>query len=43
MWLMSDSGKKVRGEMRDLAEQAKGKLQECGAQLKQEMEAENGK
>jgi len=43
MWLMSDSGKQVRGELRDLASQAKDKIQECYDQVKQEMEAENGK
>ena len=43
MWLMSDSGKQVRGELRDLASQAKDKIQECYEQVKQEMEAENGK
>lgn len=39
MWLMSDSGKEVRGELRDLAEQAKNKIHECCEQVKQEMEA----
>ena len=29
MWLMSDSGKEVRGELRNLASQAKDKVQEC--------------
>jgi gas vesicle protein len=43
MWLMSDSGKQVRGELRNLASQAKDKIQECYEQVKQEMEAENGK
>lgn len=39
MWLMSDSGKEVRGELRDLAEQAKDKIQACCEKVKQEMEA----
>ena len=43
MWLMSDSGKKMRGEVRGFAEQAKDKLQECSVQLKQEMEEQHGK
>jgi gas vesicle protein len=42
MWLMSDSGKEVRGELRELAEQAKGKIQECCEKVKQEMEAKDG-
>ena len=39
MWLMSDSGKQVRDEMRDLAMQAKDKIQQCREQVKREMEA----
>lgn len=39
MWLMSDSGKQMRGELRDLASQAKDKFQECYEQVKQGMEA----
>lgn len=39
MWLMSDSGKEVRGELRDLAEQAKDKIHECCEKVKQEVEA----
>lgn len=42
MWLMSDSGKEMRGELQNLAEQAKGKFQECCEKAKQEMEAKNG-
>ena len=38
MWLMSDSGKEVRGELRDLAAQAKDKVQECCEKMKQEVE-----
>jgi len=43
MWLLSDSGKEKREELRDLAMQAKGKIKERCDQLKQEMEEENGK
>lgn len=43
MWLMSDSGKEMRGELRDLAAQAKDKLRACCEQAKQEMEDNNGK
>ena len=39
MWLMSESGKEVRGELRDFAMQAKDKIQECCDQIKQEVEA----
>ena len=39
MWLMSDSGKEVRGELRNLASQAKDKVQECCEQIKEEVEA----
>lgn len=39
MWLMSDSGKEVRGELRDLTSQAKDKIQACCEKVKQEMEA----
>ena len=39
MWLMSDSGKEVRGELRNLASQAKDKVQECCEKMKQEVEA----
>ncbi len=39
MWLMSDSGKEVRGELRDIASQAKDKLRECCEKVKQEVEA----
>ena len=42
MWLMSDSGKQVRGDLRDLASQAKDKIQECCEKVKQEMEAYDG-
>lgn len=42
MWLMSDSGKEVRGELRDLAEQAKNKIHACCEQVQQEMEANDG-
>ena len=38
MWLMSDSGKEVRDELRDLASQAKDKIHDCCQQVKQEME-----
>lgn len=43
MWLMSDSGKEMRGELRDLASQAKDKLQECCEKAKKEMEANDEK
>lgn len=39
MWLMSDSGKEVRGELRGIASQAKDKLRECCEKVKQEVEA----
>lgn len=39
MWLMSDSGKEARKELRDLASQAKDKVQECCEQVKQDVEA----
>lgn len=42
MWLMSDSGKEVRGELKDLASQAKDKIQECCDKVKKEMEANDG-
>ena len=42
MWLMSDSGKEAREELKDLAAQAKDKLHECCEQVKQEMEAQHG-
>ena len=38
-WLMSDSGKKVREELKDYAEQAKNKVQEYCEKVKQEIEA----
>ena len=37
-WLMSDSGKKVREELKDYAEQAKTKMQEYCEKIKQEIE-----
>lgn len=43
LWLMSDSGKEVRNELHDLAQQAKDKIQECREQIKQEMEDKDGK
>lgn len=42
MWLMSDAGKEVRGELRNLASQAKDKMHECYEQVKEEMEAQDG-
>jgi gas vesicle protein len=42
MWLMSDSGKEVRGKLNSLAEQTKEKIQECCEKVKQEMEANDG-
>ncbi len=42
MWLLSDSGKEKREQLRALAMQAKDKLQERREQL-QKMEVENGK
>lgn len=42
LWLMSDSGKEVREELENLAEQAKEKIHTCREQMKQEMEAEHG-
>ena len=38
MWLMSDSGKEERGELLDLAKQAKDKLNECREELRQAAE-----
>ena len=40
IWLMSDSGEKMRGELRDLAMQAKDKMQEYCNQMKQECQQE---
>ena len=42
IWLMSDAGKEMRGELRNLASQAKEKMQECYEQVKEEMEAQDG-
>ena len=42
MWLLSDSGKEKREQLRALAMKAKDKLQERREQL-QKMEVENGK
>lgn len=39
MWLMSDSGKEMRGQLRDLASQAKDKMHECCDKVRQEMKA----
>jgi len=39
MWLMSESGQQVRDELRDLANQAKDKMQAYCDQIKQETEA----
>ena len=39
MWLMSESGKELREELRDLATQAKDKVQECCKQIKEEVES----
>lgn len=39
MWLMSDSGKQTREELRDLAAQAQDKFQECCDKVKKEVEA----
>ena len=41
MLLMSDSGKQVREELRNLASQAKDKFQECCEKMKQEVESQN--
>ena len=41
MWLMSDKGEEVRGELRNLASQAKDKMQEYCEQLKQEKEEDH--
>lgn len=38
MWLMSESGKEARGELLDLAKQAKDKLNECREELRQAAE-----
>ena len=43
LWLMSDSGKEVREELQDLAQQAKDKIRECREQFKQETEEKDGK
>lgn len=37
-WLMSESGKKVREELKDYAEQAKEKMQEYCEKIKKEIE-----
>ena len=42
LWLMSDSGKEARGELRDLASKAKKNLDDCYSQLKQQMEEDHG-
>ena len=42
MWLMSDKGEEMRNELRDIASQAKTKMQDCYEQVKHEMEAEHG-
>lgn len=39
MWLMSDSGKEMREDLRDLASQAKDKLHACCEKMKEEVEA----
>ena len=39
MWLMSESGQQVRDELRDLANQAKDKMQAYCDQIKQEVDA----
>ena len=41
LWLMSDDGKEMRGELRNLAEQAKQKMHECYEQVKKETEAKD--
>jgi len=38
MWLMSESGKEARGELKEFARQAKDKLRECREQLQQAAE-----
>ncbi len=38
VWLMSDSGKKVRGEVRDIVNDAVDKMKECREELKQRVE-----
>ena len=38
VWLMSDSGKKVREELQGYAEQAKAKMQDYCEKIKQEIE-----
>lgn len=43
MWLMSDSGKEMRGELRELAAQAKERIHECCDKVKQEVETEKAK
>ena len=43
LWLMSDSGKEARGELKDLASQAVDKLQDCCEQAKQKLDEEYGK
>jgi len=40
MFLMSDSGKEAQQKLRDLASQAKDKIQDCYEQIKQEVNAE---
>jgi gas vesicle protein len=37
-WLMSDSGKKVRGEVRDLVSDALDKMKDCRDELKKQVE-----
>ena len=41
MWLMSEAGKPMRGELVELAKQAKEKFRECQEKLKEEMEAQH--
>jgi gas vesicle protein len=40
MWLMSDSAKELRNELRDYASQAKDKMQAYCDEMKQRIEAE---
>lgn len=47
LWLMSESGKETRDELRDLADKAKSKMQDyyeqVKEQVKQETEEQDGK
>lgn len=41
LWLMSEDGKETREKLRDIAEQAKQKMEECYEQVKKETEVKD--